>query len=54
MQITRRQIRIADITKGYRDQGEDGVIGFQGLLNIRPAYQREFVYKHKQRVMCQM
>lgn len=49
MQITRRQIRIADITKGYRDQGEDGVIGFQGLLNIRPAYQREFVYKDKQR-----
>jgi Protein of unknown function DUF262/HNH endonuclease len=33
----------------YCDQEEAGVTGYSGKLNIRPAYQREFVYKDKQR-----
>ena len=35
--------------KGYDDQGEQGVLGYGGKLDIRPPYQREFVYKDKQR-----
>ena len=49
MKITKRQIKLKDIAKGYKDSGESGVVGFNGQLNIRPAYQREFIYKDKQR-----
>lgn len=49
MQITRRLVKLREIVRGYRDSGENGVVGFNGQLNIRPAYQREFVYKDKQR-----
>jgi hypothetical protein len=49
MKITLEQIKIADIANGYIDNNEEGVYGFGGKLNIRPKYQREFVYKDKQR-----
>ncbi len=49
MNIQPRQVPIRALTDGYRDSGEAGVIGFGGRLNIRPAYQREFVYKDAQR-----
>ena len=49
MKITLEQIKIADIANGYVDNNEEGVYGFGGKLNIRPKYQREFVYKDKQR-----
>lgn len=42
-------IAIRDISNGYSDNQDEGVIGFGGKLNIRPAYQRNFVYKDKQR-----
>lgn len=35
--------------RGYENNGDGGVFGMSGRLNIRPAYQREFVYKDKQR-----
>ena len=35
---------IADIALNFIDNDEDGVIGLDGKLNIRPKYQREFVY----------
>ena len=35
--------------RGYSDDGVAGVRGYGGRLDIRPAYQREFVYKEKQR-----
>ena len=44
MKITKKQIKIKDIFNGYEDKKEEGVYGFGGLLSIRPAYQREFVY----------
>lgn len=31
------------------DSAENGVTGYSGRLNIRPAFQREFIYKEKQR-----
>ena len=33
----------------YHDDGEGGVRGYGGKLDIRPPFQREFVYKDKQR-----
>ena len=49
MRIKLREISIRDVVKGYVDSAEAGVVAFGGKLNIRPAYQREFVYKDKQR-----
>ena len=49
MNIELREVTIRDITAGYVDNAEDGVMGYDGRLNIRPKYQREFVYKDKQR-----
>ena len=39
------QSAIVELKSGFTQ----GVVGFGGLLNIRPKYQREFVYKDKQR-----
>ena len=49
MQIELRQIPIRDLVKDYLDNAESGVVAFGGKLDIRPPYQREFVYKEKQR-----
>lgn len=49
MDITLKKISIRELTKNYKDNDEAGVIGFDNLLNIRPPYQREFVYNEKQR-----
>ena len=49
MKIQHIFLTIGEIANGYADNNEDGVIGFGGKLNIRPPYQREFVYKDAQR-----
>ena len=49
MKIELREIPIRNVTTGYINNQEDGVIGYSGELNIRPKYQREFVYRDKQR-----
>lgn len=49
MKVELFPILIRDIVNGYIDNGENGVFGFGGKLNIRPKYQREFVYEDKQR-----
>ncbi len=49
MKIELHEISIADIVKGYKDDNEGGVVGYSGRLNIRPAFQREFIYGEKQR-----
>lgn len=49
MKIELSKIKVSDLAINYLDQGEGGVTGYGGRLNIRPAYQREFVYKDKQR-----
>lgn len=48
MKVEKKVITIGELVAGYRDSGEDGVVGFGGNLNIRPAYQREFIYKPAQ------
>lgn len=49
MKIELKEISIRELTQDYQDNDEQGVFGFSGCLNIRPPYQREFVYKDKQR-----
>ena len=49
MQVTLFPIKIKDLVENYQDNGEYGIYGYNGKLNIRPKYQREFVYKDKQR-----
>lgn len=49
MKISLKNIKVAELVDGYVDMGEKGVRGFSDHLNIRPAYQREFIYKEKQR-----
>ena len=49
MKIKLEAITVADLVAEYYDKGEAGVTGFGGKLDIRSAYQREFVYKDKQR-----
>ena len=42
-------ISVRDLVADYNDNGEGGVVGYGGRLDIRPPFQREFVYKDKQR-----
>lgn len=49
MKIQLKEITVGDLTEGYQDNDEAGVVGYSGKLDIRPAYQREFIYKDKQR-----
>lgn len=49
MKIQQKQITVRQLYEGYKDSGDAGVVGLRGQLNIRPAYQREFVYKDAQR-----
>ncbi len=37
------------MSENYIDNNEGGVIGYGGKLDIRPPYQREFIYNDKQR-----
>lgn len=49
MKIALQNVRVSELYSGFEDKGEEGICGFGGKLNIRPAYQREFIYKEKQR-----
>lgn len=49
MKIDLHKIPVRKVIAGYKDSAEEGVIAFEGKLDIRPKYQREFVYKEKQR-----
>ncbi len=49
MEIKLEEKTIREVFDGYSDNAENGVVAFGGKLNVRPAFQREFVYKDKQR-----
>src|SRR3972149_5456980 len=49
MKIDLHKIKIGKVIAGYTDSAEEGVMAYSGKLDIRPKYQREFVYKEKQR-----
>lgn len=49
MKIELKEITVRELANGYKDNAEEGVVGYGGRLDIRPPYQREFIYKDKQR-----
>ena len=49
MEINFREITVRELTNGYQDSDTQGVVGYNGKLDIRPPYQREFIYKDEQR-----
>lgn len=44
MDIRLFSVTVREVAESYVDNHEDGVVGYGGRLNIRPKYQREFVY----------
>lgn len=49
MKIQLKEIPIREVARNFVNNEEEGVIGYNGKLNIRPKYQREFIYKDAQR-----
>lgn len=49
MKIDMHRISVREVLKDFKDNAEEGVSAYDGRLDIRPKYQREFVYKDKQR-----
>ena len=48
MTIKQINVTVRDITQGYVNNDEQGVRGYNGQLDIRPPYQREFIYNDKE------
>ena len=48
MTIKQISVTVGEITKDYVNNDEQGVRGYKGLLDIRPPYQREFIYNEKE------
>ena len=48
MTIKQMEVTVGDITNGYINNEEQGVRGFGGQLDIRPPYQREFIYNENE------
>lgn len=48
MTIKQIEVTVGEIYKGYVNNDEQGVRGYDGLLDIRPPYQREFIYNDKE------
>jgi len=44
MKTIRKTVKVSELFKGYQDKNWDGVVGYGGNLDIRPVYQREFIY----------
>lgn len=49
MKIELQRIPVRDLVEGYEDNDEQGVRAYGDRLDVRPPYQREFVYKDRQR-----
>lgn len=49
MKITEKKITVREVTEGYFNDAEEGVTALDDNLDIRPKYQREFVYDDKKR-----
>ena len=49
MKVKLLDLTVGELVNEYRDDGEGGVIGYGGKLDIRPRFQREFIYKDKER-----
>ena len=49
MKITLRPITVKELLKGYTGEHNDDVFAYDGKLNARPVYQRNFVYNDKEK-----
>lgn len=49
MNIDEHGIAVRELVDEYENLGYDGVTGYGGRLDIRPKFQREFIYKMDQR-----
>ena len=49
MKIEQLDLTVREIVEDYDDAGEGGVTGYGGKLDIRPPFQREFIYNDKER-----
>ncbi len=52
MKIDRIQLTVRELIDDYEEKGADGiegVVAFGGKLDVRPAYQREYIYPDKDR-----
>lgn len=49
MRIEPKKVTIRELVDRYSNNNEEGVVGYGEKLNIRPKYQREFVYKDGKR-----
>ena len=54
MTIEEMDVTVGQVVKGYINNDELGVRGFGGLLDIRPPYQREFIYKQQHQQSLQL
>ena len=48
MKIEPLSLTVRELCDGYADHAEDGVVAYGRKLDIRPKYQREFIYSEKQ------
>lgn len=48
MKIEPLSLTVRQLCDGYADHAEDGVVAYGGKLDVRPKYQREFIYSEKQ------
>lgn len=49
MKIVPQEITVREIVQEYKNCDQEGAFALSGKLNIRPPYQREFIYKDRQR-----
>lgn len=48
MNVELHKITVRELVDGFKDSQEEGVVGYGGRLDIRPKYQRNFVYNEEQ------
>lgn len=48
MKIELHEIAVRELVSGFSDRAESGVTALDGRLDIRPKYQREFIYSPEQ------
>lgn len=50
MKITLEKVTVRELFENYSNKDEEGVVGYNGKLDIRPKYQREFIYDNKEKI----
>ncbi len=51
MEVKLHEITVRELVENYSDHAEEGVFGYNNRLDIRPPYQREFIYNDTQRAL---